>query len=450
MASIPQVGQQPLLVPTPLETEPNCLEKIKRFICDFFEWLCNLFSSKEVEGKKPEELKGRVEVEGQESTATPPQYDAETLAFYKTLAPLKTLGQTADPSAKAVSSTQRLTTGIIESDKTEDPESYKNQFYEQQVNRVKKIYTTYFSQRYADTPMMGHVNWIPGSFGLHMRGIALVVSHLGQKYGFKEFYACETLEGFAKKLDQFIKDPTVMRGAFVVPCFSSGPEQGFKSNFAQHKVSVLVDKSDGIKIVVLNAQKIVVLNAQKNGDVTPEKIQGKDDIWQGWETPGSFSSQEVVFRAILKANLPKESELFFGNTSREHQYGCESFAIQDALAFLRDPAFFTKIKLSGDPLQVNGMSLQTIFELPFAFLIGMQSLKELGNATAFASPQDLVVKTKEGQEKTLPGYLSKYSINNRNHYITVKSCRYNEIVLQMLKELSQEQIDQRLQATLVV
>jgi hypothetical protein len=438
---ITPVTQAPLPPTTPLETQTGCLEKVKRFICHFFEWLCNLFSSKELEKGETAELKERVAVKSQKPTAIHSGYDEQTLAFYRTLAPLKTIGQTETSSAQGVTSTQRLKNAIIESDKSEDPTKYKSQFYEQHVSHVKRIYTTYFSERYASTPMMGHVNWIPGCFGLHMRGVALVVSHLCQKYGFKDFYVCETLEGFAKKLDEFILDPAV-RGAFIVPCFSSGSQIGFKPNFPQHKASVLVDKSDGIKIVVLDPQT--------NGVIRPEKIEGNNDIWQGWEKAESFNAEEIVFRALLKASLPKESQLFFGEKQREYVYGCASFAIQDALAFLRNPAFFAKITLSGEPLQLNGLSLQKISVLPCAFLIGMQSVKRMGDALLFTESEELVVKTKEGQEKNVNDYMSKYIVNKRNHYISVKSCRYNEIVLQMLKELTEEQIGQRLQAALVV
>lgn len=425
-----------------LEREVGCFEKIKRFACSFFTWLCNLFSCKAKQVKNE-----------QITPLDPAAFNEETFLFYRALPPLKTIGRSGAASREAenITATERLKSRILESDKSEQSGKYQSLCYEQHTECVKAIYTTYFSQTYAATPIMGRVNRIPGNFGLWMPGVALVLFHLSQKYGLTQFYACQTLEGFSNKLREFIQNPKVTRSAFVLPCFSSGPEEeGFGPNFAQHKVAVVVEKSASAGV------KIAILNAQEPLDLAAERIEGAGDIWKGWEKPGSFGVEEVIFRAILKANLPKNSQLFFtkmswnldGKLDRERRYGCESFAIQDALAFLRDGEFFNKIILVATPLNVNGFSLTRISQLPAAFMTGMQSVKGLNKILRIY--QDSIIKTKNNRNKTLSDYMSKYIINGRNHYITVKSCRYNEIVLQMLKDLSRHEIDQCLAATLVV
>ena len=93
------------------------------------------------------------------------------------------------------------------------------------------------------------------------------------------------------------------------------------------------------------------------------------------------------------------------------------------------------------------MAVHRITELPPAFMIGTQSMKIL-DAYKRKHP-NAVVKRKGQTNKTLDDYNTKYSVNGRNHYITVKGARYGAVVLQMLDQHSPEELSQILSETLV-
>jgi hypothetical protein len=328
---------------------------------------------------------------------------------------------------------------------------HNQEYLRRHTELVNQCYTQAWEQKYSGSPLMGRVNWIPGDFGLWMGGMALIVSHFIEKYGFKEFYVCETLEGFSKKLEQFVENPQAKRGAFIVPCFAAGSQHhgvGFRPNFPQHKVTVVVEK------VPLSGQiKLAILDGQPEGNnpvISPEKIGTHGDLWKGWQCQGCFNSQELVLRAVMNAKLPRNTQLFHSAVPRERSYGCSSFAIRDGIAFLRDPAFFDKIVVDQKPpLQVSGLPLKTITQLPPDFMIGTQSLRQLHTYIKNNSSKDLTVKKKEGKDKTLFDYLKKYNVQEKNHYITIKACRYNELVLQMLISKTPSEIDDRLSKVLV-
>src|SRR5262249_28091474 len=146
-------------------------------------------------------------------------------------------------------------------------------------------------------------------------------------------------------------------------------------NFPQHKIAVLVEKeaSGQIKLVIMNPQ------GKESTPILPQNIEGDREIWDGWEDSQSFNWEELILRAVLQADLPKESQLFISTVSREGHYGCAHYALQDGVAFLRDPYFFDNEKLISvqTGTKVGGMSLRKITQLPPAFMIGTQSLKTL-------------------------------------------------------------------------
>jgi hypothetical protein len=295
---------------------------------------------------------------------------------------------------------------------------------------------------------MGPVNWVPGEYDLWMKGVALMIAHLKEKYGFNNFYACETLRGFAQKLQAFAKEPHITRGVFIVSCFSAGSNhngQWLTPDFPQHKVAVLVEKraSDQIKLAIMDPR------SHESIGILSQNIEGYSDIWEGWEDEGRFNGVELILRAVLQADLPKETQLYYSTVSRERHYGCAHYALQDGLAFLRDPYFFDKMCVVRTDQQIGGMRLQRITQLPPAAMIGTQSLTQLKAYVNTNQGKSLVVKQKGEHNKTLPDYLRKYVVNGRNHYISVKVARYNEIVLQMLKQKTPAEIEQCLSETLV-
>lgn len=319
-------------------------------------------------------------------------------------------------------------------------------YLENHTELVKQFYETNLSVKKNDKlSFMGMVRHIPAGFGLWMPGIALAIAYLKNKYRLEaEFYSCNTLEGFSKKLEQFL-DSDKRRCVFIVPCNDSGLTA---PNFPQHKIAVVVEKhhTGRIKLALLESQPYInkVLSP-----ISPENINNYSNIWVGNELQGSFSAPELVSRAVLQAKLPLNVavDLYYSVVYRLTSYGCESFSIQDGLAFLRDPKFFDNINTKETHKKLNDLPLHEITQLPPAFMIGTQSLKKFNEY--HQKNGDLLVKTKEGKSITLSAYAKKYMINNQNHYITVKSARYNEIVLQMLMKMSLEAINHCLSETYV-
>jgi hypothetical protein len=328
-------------------------------------------------------------------------------------------------------------------------------------NLLHQFYSMLFKGK--NSKMMGRVNWISENFGLWMPGVALVVAYLKDKYHFKEFHVCETLEGFSKKLEKFTTDSGAKRGVFIVPCFGSDywvreGAQGFKPNFPQHKVAVVVEKEESglVKLALLDAEP-----RKDNAKVSPENVKGFN-IWDNWQSGElDFNPQELVFRAVMKANLPQNTQLFHSGVIRQTQFGCASFAIKDGVAFLRDPFFFEKITVEKDTAHLDKFTLKKITTLPPAFMVGTQSAKALQTYMQNNKKNGLIVKEKNGHSKTLSDYIEKHHVivgiedeghfskEKQNHYITLKVCRYNEIVLQMLTKMTQSEINQCLSETLV-
>jgi hypothetical protein len=389
----------------------------------------------------------------------------ETAAFFNGFnAPIKKNNlpspwhQTMTPATKMEVIKQQDPERFLESHTCAVKELYTHLF---QGNLLYQCYSKIFKEK--NSKMMGRVNLIPGNFGLWMPGVALVVAYLKNKYGYKEFYVCETLEGFAKKLEKFTNDSELKRGVFIVPCFGSDywsaeGVEGFKPNFPQHKVAVVVERhqSGSIKLALLDSGP-----TESNAEVCPSRVE-KFNIWDNWRSNNlDFNCQELVFRAILKANLPQNTQLFYSVVEREKHYGCESFAIKDGATFLRDPLFFDKITIEKNQGQLGGFKLNKITTLPPAFMVGTQSIRKLTTYYEQNRKESGLVKEKDGRTKTLSDYIEKHhvmvkikekdssTLQKQNHYITLKTCRYNEIVLQMLTKMTQSEINQCLSETLV-
>lgn len=305
---------------------------------------------------------------------------------------------------------------------------------------LKKKKNTHAAKKY---PLMGRISWVPGEFGFWMPGVGLIASYLSQKHNVKGLFVCQTLEGFSEKLSETLQNSEDQRAAFVIPVFSSkySKEEGFEPNFAQHKITVLVEKKAG-------KTNIMILDPGGTEKINPLNISS--NIWEGWETPGSFSSDELALRAILKASPDSNTEIFYSTVPREAAYGCYIYALKDSVSFLQDPQFFEKLQGKEEAVLGKDYKLKSVSKLPAAFMIGSQRVTALNAYIFAANKEDLKIP---GKDKTLTDYLSKNRVTvkgkEQNHYITRKNYKYSKLVLKILKKLSSEQIEGLLDETLI-
>ncbi|HEV8052253.1 MAG TPA: hypothetical protein VGP47_07150 [Parachlamydiaceae bacterium] len=300
-----------------------------------------------------------------------------------------------------------------------------------------------------DAPL-GTVWGIPGNFSLWMSGVALVAAYLSEKKKIEGLFVCETLESLSSQLNKIIKNPSNQRYAFILGGFQSGFKQmfpvGFQPNFPQHKVSVCVEKKDGqLTIALLDAQPVPGINQ----DILPPNLSHK--IWSGYEQYNRFNCQELVFRAILKSFRDSKcpARLLQSHVLRQVSYGCEVFALQDSMAFLRDLDFFNKITCSSDKtIKIDQQyEIEVIKTLPSEFMVGMQSSKFIDKFRKQGGEFD---KTLLGKKRTLQQYLKdhQFEVTARygqkqiqNHYITKKSFKYLNLASISTKYLHPSDID---------
>lgn len=304
---------------------------------------------------------------------------------------------------------------------------------------------------------LGIVHNVPGNFGMWMSGVALVANYLTQKKKVEGLYVCETLESLSSRLNEIHLNPANQRYAFVVGTFSSGCRQyasfGFEPNFPQHKVTVCVEKKDGqLTIALLDAQPEPGFQ-----EISPENLVG--ELWDGYDQRYRFNHQELVFRAICIAcrNSKCKARLLHSQVLRERIYGCVAFALQDGLAFLRDPDFFDRITCSKEKtVKIDqNYEIEVITGLPAEYMIGVQSSTLIDEYRKKGGQFDQVLV---GKKKTLQNYLDTYVVgvvdyngveNKQNHYITKKSFEYLNLAVLSLRSLKPAEIEKILNRTLI-
>lgn len=312
---------------------------------------------------------------------------------------------------------------------------------------LKNLESGHIAKKY---PLMGKVNRIPGEYGLWMAGVGLVASYLSEKHKLEGLYVCNTLEAFASKLNEISQHHQDQRAAFVIPTFYSGSSGCTMPNFPQHKITVVVEKkTDQLKIAILDS------DVTGQNSITPSHLEC-NDIWDGWKKPDAFTPDELALRALLKSYLVPNSQLFYSKVPREVAYGCESYALTDALAYLKDPDFFNKITTSEETPLKNGLMIRGIVRLPPSLMIGSQRFTALKDYVKSSSPESLKIPGRKN--KTLKEYIKRNRVividkklgrKKQNHYITKKTFKYTKIALNIMQNFASENIEEILNKTFI-
>ena len=308
------------------------------------------------------------------------------------------------------------------------------------------------SSRY-DEPA-GTIYAVPNEFSFWMPGVAFVASYLSEKKNIEGLFVSQSVEAFSTRIKEIALSDLNCRQAFIVGCVQSGIALPIKPNFPQHKVAVVVEKNEsGLTIALLESMPEPGLNAE----VLPEHL--KDNLWEGFKRWEDFNNQELVFRAIIKAchQTQCQARLLHSTVLRQRHYGCEVFALKDAIAFLRDPNFFTRITCgkTTTPLDPD-YPLEQIIQLPPEFMVGVQSLKRLreykNQVGEQAFDQPLV-----GKKRSLQNTLDKNTLTvgpevlkkSENHYITKKHFKYLHLLVDALSDLPEEKVKAMIDRTLL-
>jgi len=294
---------------------------------------------------------------------------------------------------------------------------------------------------------LGKIHWIPGQFSMWMPGVALVAAYIAEKKKIEGLYVCASMEALSRRINEIHLNPNDQRCALIVGATPSGLQNDypgyFEANYPQHKLAVCVEKKDG-------KLSIAVLDPQGDKDLLPSHLTS--ELWSGDRERENFNGQELVYRAILqgcrKSNCT--ARLLYSQVLRETAYGCETFALQDAVAFLRNPKFFDGVGTQKEKVKVDDQyQLEVITKLPPEHLIGTQSSRHLETYRKKWGQFNKVLIGREKKKKTLQSYLNTHQVEvhhkgqrkKQNQYITKKSFKYLKFVVSALKKLSQEEIE---------
>lgn len=326
---------------------------------------------------------------------------------------------------------------------------------ESEAQRLRQIYEscayTGKEGEFKYSAPFGEVQNVPGNFSMWMSGVALIASYLTEKKQVKGLYVCETLEALSARICQVDSSLEDQRFAFIVGTFPSSDECG--PNYPQHKVVVCVEKKEGqLTIALLDAAP----EPNLNDEIIPESFT--EDIWDRWYIEDEFNCQELVYRAIMNACRHSKSQvrLLHSQVLRQKDFGCEVFALQDALAYLRDPDFFSKIKCS-EELTVtidDKYEIEVITALPPQYMVGTQSAKMINEYRKCGGDFDTML---DGKKKSLQNYLDANQVEVKkddttkiqNHYITKKTFKYLNFAVLSLKELGRAEIEKVVNRTLI-
>jgi hypothetical protein len=306
-----------------------------------------------------------------------------------------------------------------------------------------------------DAPL-GAIYGVPNNFSMWMPGVALIASHLTEKKNIEGLFVCQTLEAFSTRLIEIAESNENQRCAFIIGTLQPGFNHiyGFERNFPQHKVTVCVEKKEGeLTIVLLDSEPIPHLNQI----IDPKNLS--DDIWKDFDEFNKFNNQELAFRAILKAcrQTKTPTRLLHSQVLREKAYGCEVFALQDALSYLRDPDFFKRITCSEEIVKIDQQyQIEIITQLPPEYMIGLQSFKLLKDYKLKVG-QSVFDQPIVGKKKTFQNYLDENLLpvtigdkqKSQNHYITKKSFKFLTILIEYLNNLKPDEFKQVVGKTLV-
>lgn len=280
-------------------------------------------------------------------------------------------------------------------------------------------------------PYFGTVYNVPSNFSFYMKGIAFIASYLQSKKNIQGLFVCRGMQGVHDKIEELHQNPADQKMALIV-----GDSEKIPS-YPQHKVAILLEKKAGIITIAL----LDPMPEGHNRDIEPDNILSSNEHIMGYSL---YNSKERVFRQIYRTCMKSGIEARFLDSivRRETHGGCAIFALQDAVAFLRDPSFFEKVHVSKEVRIEKNFKIEHIDTLPVECLIGTQSISIMQSHKVKGINFDstLIARKKTGNQ-----YLADHKIvvNNKaqNHYITKKFFNYMKFIIQSLETMDEEDVN---------
>lgn len=201
-----------------------------------------------------------------------------------------------------------------------------------------------------------------------MEGISIAADYLAEKHKIDNLFVCASLKAFQGKLEEIKSGTEDIRLALIVPTYSSFGSPDKKAELSVHKVAVCIERVKGkTKICLIDPGPI-----KHNASIDPSHINLHEN--------SSFNEQELVFAYMREANFPNAT-YYCVKPIREHSQegGCSTFALRDALVFIKDARFFDRVEKKGkiNRLEEKGSLVSPFYirNLPPHFMRIAQSLR---------------------------------------------------------------------------
>ena len=305
----------------------------------------------------------------------------------------------------------------------------------QAVKTARELKSTYQESSVDKSePYLGTVFAVPGTFSFWMKGVAFLASYLESKKNIKGIFVCRNLSEIKSKIEEIHNNPSDQKAALIVGLSVEYPQ------YPQHKASIVIEKKAGqITIAVLDSQPE---EKYGNKDIDPVNILSSVEKVKEYSP---YSSKEMIYRQIYRACRKSKIPARFLDSvvRRELHGGCTIFALQDAVAFLRDPNFFDKINLSNEIVIDSDYKIEQIDQLPAEFLVGTQSISALKSYEKAGADFNTPLM---GRKKSLMEYLDDHTVvvegKPQNHYITKKFFAYIRFLVQSLETMPEDEVNQ--------
>lgn len=318
------------------------------------------------------------------------------------------------------------------------------------IEKVKQSYQ-WLILKHPTLDLMGGNYALSGNIfclSFKMQGLALIASYLKDKHQLEHLYVCDSLEAFQSQLLQLSQSEEDLKAALVISTRGLSKYNTWVPE-NQHKATVCIEKVNGkLKIFHLDSQPF---------DVDENLLKENASELKEIREMSSFA----VFWAIYHSGIDVENAEFYRYTkTREHAgYGCETFALKDAVAFLKTDNFLERVKLGTTS---DESIIQLITELPPQFMKTTQSLTqlekyenenpELANEEIPKSPgSEKVSMTLHDviQKYTRKGYDKNMQLVDQNHYTSIFSLKYHLMVLKAMQMMSTAQLEEVIAETFV-
>lgn len=270
-----------------------------------------------------------------------------------------------------------------------------------------------------------------------MQGTALLAHYIKCKTGQKDLYVCKNLDAFKEELERIRDNSEDQRAAYVVPTYCDDVNSNKLAGVFQHAYCLCIEKINGkLKIAGLNSQP---------GPVRLENCH---------LNPGRFTTSELLLGYVKAANLPNDTQFYTCVPGDHRQFGdegvCATFALRDAITFLKDSAFFQNFEKGSGQGSISDPFLLKRF--PPEFMKGTQSLTVL---------EKYFSENREAAEKPL-GSSGKNLIERVDHHCLIRDSKkqnlfmsrryrkYHLILLFLLNRLKDSHLNELINKNLIV